>query len=175
MPRSALASWPEMFHETVVCEFSSACSKVTVPLMLESPRRTATGNFKLANRSLRMSGSFRLSPNRAAARRSVKEPSGCVGSGELIGASGTLTSSEARALVLNMVLRQLAEHSIGPLAASRGPEKVARRHNVLNPAQPLPHLAATRQASAVKGNAHTSLDHFGGFIYLVIRLGWIEA
>lgn len=42
MPRSALASWPVMFHETVVGELSFACSKVTVPLTLESPRRTAT-------------------------------------------------------------------------------------------------------------------------------------
>lgn len=41
-PRSALASWPEMSHEMVVSECSSACSKVTVPVTLESPRRTAT-------------------------------------------------------------------------------------------------------------------------------------
>ena len=42
MPRSALASLPVMFHETVVGELSFSCSKVTVPLTLESPRRTAT-------------------------------------------------------------------------------------------------------------------------------------
>lgn len=42
MPRSALASWPLMFHDTVVGELSFSCSKVTVPLTLESPRRTAT-------------------------------------------------------------------------------------------------------------------------------------
>jgi len=42
IPRSALASWPEMFHEMVVSAPSEACSKVTVPLTLESPRRTAT-------------------------------------------------------------------------------------------------------------------------------------
>jgi hypothetical protein len=42
MPRSALASWPVMFHEILVGSLSEACSKVTVPLMLESPRRTAT-------------------------------------------------------------------------------------------------------------------------------------
>lgn len=41
--RSALGSWPLMFHEMVVGEFSSGCSKVTVPVILESPRRTATG------------------------------------------------------------------------------------------------------------------------------------
>jgi hypothetical protein len=43
MPRSALASLPVMSHEMVVLALSSACSKVTVPLTLESPRRTATG------------------------------------------------------------------------------------------------------------------------------------
>jgi hypothetical protein len=42
MPRSALASLPVMFHEMVVFEFSSACSKVTVPVTLESPRSCAT-------------------------------------------------------------------------------------------------------------------------------------
>jgi hypothetical protein len=45
MPRSALASLPVMFHEMVVFEDSSACSKVTVPLTLESPRRTATAQI----------------------------------------------------------------------------------------------------------------------------------
>ena len=50
MPRSALASWPVMFHEMVVLDDSSACSKVTVPLTLESPRRTAT-IFPLAHDS----------------------------------------------------------------------------------------------------------------------------
>lgn len=43
MPRLALGSLPVMFHETVTGEFSSGCSKVTVPETLESPRRTATG------------------------------------------------------------------------------------------------------------------------------------
>lgn len=42
MPRSAFASCPLMFHEMVVGADSSACSKVTVPFTLESPRRTAT-------------------------------------------------------------------------------------------------------------------------------------
>lgn len=42
MPRSAFASWPLMSHEMVVGASSDACSKVTVPLTLESPRRTAT-------------------------------------------------------------------------------------------------------------------------------------
>ena len=42
MPRSALASLPVMFHVMVVSADSEACSKVTVPLTLESPRRTAT-------------------------------------------------------------------------------------------------------------------------------------
>lgn len=42
MPRSALASWPVMFQEMVVGADSDSCSKVTVPLTLESPRRTAT-------------------------------------------------------------------------------------------------------------------------------------
>lgn len=49
MPRSALASWPEMFHETVVGEDSLSCSKVTVPLTLESPRRTATAHIKVVS------------------------------------------------------------------------------------------------------------------------------
>jgi len=31
-----------MFHEMVVLEFSSACSKVTLPVTLESPRSCAT-------------------------------------------------------------------------------------------------------------------------------------
>jgi hypothetical protein len=49
MPRSALASWPVMFHEIWVGEDSFSCSKVTVPLTLESPRRTATGDVVLAS------------------------------------------------------------------------------------------------------------------------------
>lgn len=42
MPRSALASLPETFQLMVVSAASEACSKVTVPLTLESPRMTAT-------------------------------------------------------------------------------------------------------------------------------------
>ena len=42
MPRLALASLPVMSYEIVVSEPSDDCSKVTVPLTLESPRRTAT-------------------------------------------------------------------------------------------------------------------------------------
>jgi hypothetical protein len=42
MPRSALASLPVTFQDTVVSAPSEACSKVTVPLTLESPRITAT-------------------------------------------------------------------------------------------------------------------------------------
>lgn len=42
MPRSALASLPLMFHEMVVGADSDSCSKVTVPLTVESPRTTAT-------------------------------------------------------------------------------------------------------------------------------------
>lgn len=42
MPRLALASWPVMSHEMVVGADSEACSKVTVPVILESPRTTAT-------------------------------------------------------------------------------------------------------------------------------------
>jgi hypothetical protein len=48
MPRSALASLPVMFHEMVVWLDSFSCSKVTVPLTLESPRRTATVFLALA-------------------------------------------------------------------------------------------------------------------------------
>lgn len=49
MPRSALASWPEMSQETVVSAPSEAWSKVTVPLMLESPRRTATAKYYVSH------------------------------------------------------------------------------------------------------------------------------
>lgn len=42
IPLSALASWPEISHEMLVGDDSDDCSKVTVPLMFESPRRTAT-------------------------------------------------------------------------------------------------------------------------------------
>lgn len=42
IPRSAVASWPEISQEMSVGEDSEVCSKVTVPLTLESPRRTAT-------------------------------------------------------------------------------------------------------------------------------------
>jgi hypothetical protein len=54
MPRSALASWPEMFHEIWVGEDSFSCSKVTVPLTLESPRRTATVHVVLVFAMRRM-------------------------------------------------------------------------------------------------------------------------
>lgn len=43
MPRWALASWPLMSQEIVVGSDSEACSKVTVPLILASPRTTQTG------------------------------------------------------------------------------------------------------------------------------------
>lgn len=42
MPRWALASWPVMSQEMVVGSDSEACSKVTVPLILASPRTTQT-------------------------------------------------------------------------------------------------------------------------------------
>ena len=42
MPRWALASLPVISQLMVVLEDSDDCSKVTVPLTLESPRRTAT-------------------------------------------------------------------------------------------------------------------------------------
>jgi hypothetical protein len=45
MPRLALASLPLTSHEMVVSASSDACSKCTVPLTLESPRRTATGRL----------------------------------------------------------------------------------------------------------------------------------
>ena len=48
MPRSALASLPVMSHEILVGEDSFSCSKVTVPLTLESPRRTATAGVMSA-------------------------------------------------------------------------------------------------------------------------------
>ena len=41
-PRLALGSLPLMLYWMVVGDDSEACSKVTVPLTLESPRRTAT-------------------------------------------------------------------------------------------------------------------------------------
>lgn len=41
-PRFALESWPVRSHEMVVGSDSEACSNVTVPATLESPRRTAT-------------------------------------------------------------------------------------------------------------------------------------
>lgn len=43
-PRLALGSWPAMSKVMVVASDSEACSKVTVPATLESPRRTATGD-----------------------------------------------------------------------------------------------------------------------------------
>lgn len=43
MPRSALASWPVMSHEMVVGADSEVCSKITCPVIFESPRMTATG------------------------------------------------------------------------------------------------------------------------------------
>lgn len=43
IPRLALASWPVMSHEMVVGSDSEACSKVTLPVILESPRTTQTG------------------------------------------------------------------------------------------------------------------------------------
>lgn len=42
MPRLALGSWPVMSQLMVVGDDSESCSKTTVPLMLESPRTTAT-------------------------------------------------------------------------------------------------------------------------------------
>jgi hypothetical protein len=42
MPRSALGSLPVMFHVMVVGDDSDSCSKVTVPVIFESPRTVAT-------------------------------------------------------------------------------------------------------------------------------------
>ena len=42
MPRSALGSLPVISHVMVVGEDSDSCSKVTVPVTFESPRRVAT-------------------------------------------------------------------------------------------------------------------------------------
>jgi len=42
MPRSAFASLPVMSHVMVVGEDSDSCSKVTVPVIFESPRTVAT-------------------------------------------------------------------------------------------------------------------------------------
>ncbi len=42
MPRSALGSWPVMSQEMVVGDDSELCSKVTWPVIFESPRMTAT-------------------------------------------------------------------------------------------------------------------------------------
>ena len=42
MPRSALASLPVISHVIVVGEDSEVCSKVTVPVIFESPRTVAT-------------------------------------------------------------------------------------------------------------------------------------
>ena len=42
MPRLALGSLPVMLYVMVVGEDSEACSKVTVPVILESPRTVAT-------------------------------------------------------------------------------------------------------------------------------------
>lgn len=42
MPRSALGSLPVTSHVMVVGEDSDSCSKVTVPVTFESPRRVAT-------------------------------------------------------------------------------------------------------------------------------------
>jgi hypothetical protein len=44
MPRSALGSLPEISHEMVVGAPSEACSKVTVPVIFESPRTVATAS-----------------------------------------------------------------------------------------------------------------------------------
>jgi hypothetical protein len=42
MPRSALGSLPVISHVMIVGEDSDSCSKVTVPVTFESPRRVAT-------------------------------------------------------------------------------------------------------------------------------------
>jgi hypothetical protein len=42
MPRLALASWPLRSHEMVVGADSDSCSKVMVPVTVESPRTTQT-------------------------------------------------------------------------------------------------------------------------------------
>ncbi len=46
MPRSAFGSLPVISHVMVVGADSESCSKVTVPLMLESPRTVATEDGK---------------------------------------------------------------------------------------------------------------------------------
>lgn len=54
MPRLALGSWPLMSQVMVVGADSDSCSKTTVPVTLESPRRTATsGRAHVSNDSPR--------------------------------------------------------------------------------------------------------------------------
>lgn len=63
----------------------------------------------------------------------------------------TRDSSELRGMVLNKVLRQLSERLIELLTAFGGLEEASQGHNVLNLAQPLPHLPATGQVCVAKG------------------------
>lgn len=57
MPRLALGSWPVMFHVMVVGADSSVCSKVTVPVIFESPRINATiGAHAISGRKLGRAG-----------------------------------------------------------------------------------------------------------------------
>lgn len=63
MPRLALASWPVMSQLMVVGSDSAACSKVTVPVILESPRTTAT----------RYQGKHGLSVTRLSSREGKKQ------------------------------------------------------------------------------------------------------
>jgi hypothetical protein len=55
MPRWALASWPLMSQVTVVGADSESCSKVMVPVTLESPRTTATACKRVSTDSGRSS------------------------------------------------------------------------------------------------------------------------
>lgn len=52
MPRLALLSWPVRSHEMVVGEDSEVCSKVTVPLTLESPLRGKSVSADAASGSM---------------------------------------------------------------------------------------------------------------------------
>jgi len=95
MPRSALVSWPEMSQETVVSAPSEAWSKVTVPLMLESPRRTATVKHSVSHALSRSPGRALLSKLRGQTMSKMSQCSSHVYYHNLLGtpdATAAITS-----------------------------------------------------------------------------------
>jgi hypothetical protein len=174
MPRSALASLPEMSHEILVGEDSPSCSNVTVPLTLESPRRTATTHdcqpqcpvpFLVSSYFLvQKTGKSVWSVQAIMLRKRER--------GKLQRLSGSSRDRSRRHAPIHHCPQTSVRKPIKPLPAYRN------THKPCNGQQCAQSLSTGRPASPITSKASpelerrlTSFDHCDGFVYISEGLG----